>query len=97
MPGHHEDASFAAPEPAPSGNAFTRSWLIGTADRMLKSFAASLVLLLGGGTAGLNVLHVDWQQALGTAAGAAVLAVLFSVASAPIGEPGTTSLLPGGR
>jgi Putative lactococcus lactis phage r1t holin len=97
VPGHHEDASFAAPDPVPSPPVFTRSWLIGTADRALKSFASSLVLLLGGGTIGLNILHVDWQQALGTAAGAAVLAVLFSVASAPIGEPGTTSLLPGGR
>jgi hypothetical protein len=97
VPGHHEDASFAAPDPVPSSNTFTKAWAIGAVDRALKSFAASLVLLLGGGTAGLNVLHVDWQQALGTAAGAAVLAVLFSVASAPIGEPGTTSLLPGGR
>jgi hypothetical protein len=97
VPGHHEDASFAAPEPAPSSNAFTKAWAIGAVDRALKSFASSLVLLLGGGTTGLNILHVDWQEALGTAAGAAVLAVLFSVASAPIGEPGTTSLLPGGR
>jgi hypothetical protein len=103
MSGSHEDASFAAPDPVPvspptsGGDVFTRSWLIGTADRALKSFAASLILLLGGGTTGLNILHVDWQQALDTAAGAAVLAILFAAASAPLGDPGTTSLLPGGR
>jgi hypothetical protein len=94
--GQHEDSSFTAPEPA-SGNAFTKAWAIGTADRALKSFAASLLLLLGGGTVGLNLLQVDWLQALGTAAGTTVISVLFSVASAPVGEPGTTSLLPGGR
>ncbi len=94
MAGLHEDASFALPAP---GNPYTQAWLIGAADRALKSFATSLAILLGGGQTGLDLLHIDWRAALLTAAGTAVASVLTSVISAPIGDPGTTSLLPGGR
>lgn len=92
--GQHEKLDAVAPA---AGNPYNKAWAIGTADRALKSFAATLIVLLGGGTAALNVLHIDWQAALGTAAGATLVSVLFSAASAPLGESGTTSLLPGGR
>lgn len=96
--GQHEKLEAVVPAPpAAGGNPFTKAWAIGTADRALKSFAATLIVLLGGGTTALNILNVDWQAALGSAAGATLLSLLFSAASAPLGETGTTSLLPGGR
>jgi r1t holin len=68
----------------------------GAFDRAIKSFAHAL-LLLWGGDAAFNLFDVDVPQALGLAAGAAVLSLLTSIVSSPIGEPGTTSMLPGGR
>lgn len=47
-------------------------------ERALMAFAASLVALLGSGV--VNILEVPWQDALATAAGAALIAVLGSVA-----------------
>ena len=72
---------------------FTRAWLIGTGEIAVKSFAASLLSLLGAGT--LNVLHIAWPTALGTAAGAALLSVLGSLASAPMGAKGTNFITSG--
>lgn len=92
MSGHHE----AAVPPA-AGNPYTKAWAIGMADRALKSFAGALLVLLGGGTTVLDLFQINWQASLGSAAGAALLSILFSAASAPLGEAGTTSLLPGGR
>lgn len=97
MAEHGQHEKLDAPAPSAAGSPYTKAWAIGTADRALKSFAATLIVLLGGSTAVLNVLHVDWKAALGSAAGATLLSVLFSAASAPLGEAGTTSLLPGGK
>lgn len=47
-------------------------------ERAVVAFAASLVALLGSGV--VNILEVPWQDALATAAGAALVAVLASVA-----------------
>lgn len=74
----------------------TQAFWIGLVDRAVKSFAQSLVVLWGA-DAGFNVLHVSWPGALGVAAGAALLSALTSLASAPLGETGTTSFLPGGH
>ena len=68
-------------------------WL-GVADRAVKSFAQAL-LLLWGADAGFNLLAVDIPSALGIAAGAAVLSVLTSLVSLPIGDRGSPSVLPG--
>lgn len=76
---------------------FTHAWVMGTLDRALKTFAQTLIVLLGGGTAGLDLLQVDWVGALAGAGGAVVLSVLSSVVSAGIGDGGTTSALPGGK
>lgn len=75
--------------------ASTAFWT-GAFDRAMKSFAQAL-LLLWGADEGLNLLDIDIVPSLGVAAGAAVLSLLTSIVSAPVGEPGTTSLLPGGR
>ena len=74
----------------------TASFWIGTVDRAVKSFAQAL-LLLWGADAGFNVLHVTVPGALGVAAGAFVLSILTSLVSAPSGDKGTTSFLPGGN
>jgi hypothetical protein len=74
---------------------FTRAWAVGTAELAGVAFATTAVSLLGAGT--FNVLTVSWPTLLGTAAGAAVLSVLKSIASAPLGDPGTNFLTPGGR
>lgn len=68
----------------------------GALDRAIKSFAHAL-LLLWGADEGFNIIEVQLLPSLGLAAGAAVLSLLTSIVSAPVGEPGTTSLLPGGR
>lgn len=74
----------------------TASFWIGTVDRAVKSFAQAL-LLLWGADQGLNILEVDFMGALGFALGALVLSVLTSLVSAPAGDTGTTSFLPGGN
>ena len=93
MMGRHEARSDSR-EGAPvfTSAAFWR----GAADRAVKS-AAQTLLLLWGADAGFSVLTIDVPAALGVAAGAAVLSVLTSVVSAPAGDAGTTSLIPGGN
>lgn len=68
----------------------------GAFDRAIKSFAQAL-LLLWGADEGFNLLEIQFTSQLGVAAGAAVLSLLTSIVSAPIGESQTTSMLPGGR
>lgn len=72
----------------------TASYWTGVVDRAVKSFAQQL-LVLWGADAGLDILHVDWATALGLAGGAAVLSLLTSIVSAPMGDRGTTAFLPG--
>jgi len=74
----------------------TTAFWIGAIDRAVKSFAQAL-LLLWGADAAFNIVEVDIKGALGVAAGAVVLSLLTSLVSAPIGEVGTTSFLPGGH
>ncbi len=74
----------------------TQAFWVGVVDRAVKSFAQAL-LLLWGADAGFNIVEVDLPGALGVAAGAAVLSLLTSLVSAPVGENGTTSFLPGGH
>lgn len=74
----------------------TAGFWVGAFDRAIKSFAQAL-LLLWGADAGLNLLDVNFVQALGVGAGALVLSLLTSIVSAPVGDDGTTSLLRGGQ
>jgi hypothetical protein len=64
------------------------------AERCAKTAAQSLLAVWGVGV--LNLLQVDWTSALGVAGGAAVLSVLTSIVSLPVGAPGSPSLLSGG-
>lgn len=72
----------------------TRAFWIGALDRMIKAVAINLVATIG--SKQLNLIGVDWTVIAGIAGGAAVLSLLASIASAPIGDRGTTSMLPGG-
>jgi hypothetical protein len=71
----------------------TAAFWRGAADRAVKSSAQTL-LLLWSADAGFNVLQVEPLPAAGVALGAAVLSLLTSIVSAPVGDQGTTSLLP---
>jgi len=69
---------------------FTKAFLLATLERSIKTFAQTLVAVLGVGF--LDILKTDWVQSLSVAAGAAVLSILTSVASAEIGKMGGPSL-----
>lgn len=71
---------------------FTLQFWQSALERAVKTFAQALVAVLGAGTFG--VLDAPWTTALSAAALAAVLSVLTSVMSAPVGEPGTPSVVP---
>lgn len=69
---------------------FTKAFLQATLERAVKTWAQALVALLGAGA--FNVLKVEWQEALATSAGAALISVLTSIASAQFGSTGGPSL-----
>ena len=68
-----------------------RFWQLAS-ERAVKTFAQSLLAIFS--ATGVGLLTVPWMTALSTAGMAAVLSVLTSMASAPVGEPDTPSLLP---
>jgi hypothetical protein len=73
---------------------FNIQWLRDATERALKSAAQAIVLALGA-SQGFDLFSADWQNVAGIAAGAAVLSVLTSVISAPLGAKGSASLLSG--
>jgi hypothetical protein len=80
-----------------SSSLFTQSWLIGTLDRALGTFLVSVVALIGLGQPGFDLFHVDWKTALAASLSATILTIVKSFIAPFVGDPGTTSLLPGGR
>ena len=62
-----------------------------TAERAVKTFAQTLMALLGAGQAGL--MDADWAVALSTAGMATLLSVLSSVGSTRVGESSDPSAL----
>ena len=65
------------------------------AERAVKSAAQAPLLALGlSDTGPLNAFELDLGLGAGFAAGGALISVLTSLASAPIGEGGTASVLP---
>jgi hypothetical protein len=74
---------------------FTRSFWADTAERACKSAAQTPLLGLALSDVGpVDAFGIDWKLAGGFAIGGAVLSVLTSVASAPIGQTDSASLLP---
>ncbi|MDO4243814.1 MAG: holin [Actinomyces sp.] len=57
--------------------AYTKTWAAGAAERALKTAAQTLAALV---VPGAVIWELDWAQALGVTATAAVLSVLTSVA-----------------
>ena len=56
---------------------FSRTWLYGTLERAIKTFAQSLIAVLLAGTV---LWEQDWVSALGVAGTATLLSVLTSIA-----------------
>jgi hypothetical protein len=61
------------------------------AERAVKTFAQSLVALIGAGA--VNIVLLDWPDIFGISATAALVSVLTSVVSLPIGDNGSASLV----
>ena len=63
-------------------------------ERAGKTAAEAALLALGSENAShLNALTVNWYPVLGFGLGGAILSVLFSLASVPVGQPGSPSLV----
>lgn len=71
---------------------FTRRFWIESLERAAKSAAQAVIGLYP--LDKLDVLQADWRLALGVAGGGALLSLLMSVVSAPIGEPNDPSMVP---
>lgn len=70
---------------------FTKSFWKSAAERAIKTVAQALIAVIAATT--FDWFTADWQAIAGTAATAGVLSLLSSIASAGIGDRGTTSLM----
>lgn len=71
----------------------SKSFWVSAAERMVKSFAQTALVLWPVGDDLLHLYDIDWKTALLTAGMAAVASVLTSVVSGPIGPDGSPSLV----
>lgn len=65
------------------------SFYLSAFERALKTAAQTAVVLIGADS--FDVITADWAALVSLSAGAAIVSVLTSVASLPVGEPGTPS------
>jgi ABC-type enterochelin transport system permease subunit len=70
---------------------FTALFWAATGERALKTAAQVVVAFFGADV--VNAFSVDYSRVAGIALGAAVVSVLTSIISAPVGEKGTPSLV----
>lgn len=63
------------------------------AERAAKTAAQTLVVVWGGLDGLLDVFAIDWSSGIGVAVGGALLSLVTSVASAPVGDNGSPSLV----
>lgn len=70
---------------------FTKEFWLEASERALKTFAQTLLALLG--AVSFNVFTADWQTLIGVSLGAAVLSYATSIVSAEIGDYGKPSLV----
>lgn len=68
-----------------------KQFILDTLERAVKTFAQTLVALLGAGA--VDILHTDWKARLSVSAGASVISLLTSIASYPVGTKGNASLV----
>jgi len=71
---------------------FTKSFLLQLAERAIKTFAQTLVALAGASQ--MDWLNLDWQHLTATAAIAAGLSALSSIASNRVGPIDSPSIVP---
>ena len=71
---------------------FTKSFLLQLAERAVKTFAQTLVALAGASQ--MDWLNLDWQHLTATAAIAAGLSALSSIASNRVGPIDSPSIVP---
>ena len=72
---------------------YTKLFWKDAVERAIKTIAQTLVTLFFTSDAVFNILTVDWQQALGVAAGAGFLSILMSIGSAAKSGTDTASLV----
>ena len=70
---------------------FNKRFALDAAERAGKTAAQTAVALIGTGAVG--VIDVDWQNVASVSAVAAVVSLLTSIASNPVGDPGTASVV----
>jgi hypothetical protein len=75
--------------PADMGRTYGRNFWRQTIERAVKTAAQAIGLVLVGD--GANVLTLDWQLVGGSALTGAVLSIVTSIATAPVGEPDSPS------
>jgi hypothetical protein len=69
----------------------TKKFGLDALERSVKTFAQSLVALIGAGA--VNIVLLDWPDMLGVSATAALVSLLTSVVSLPVGNNGSASLV----
>lgn len=67
---------------------FTRTWVRDTAERVIRTFAATLAAFFVGD---ITVINVDYTRALGLSGTAALVTLLLSVAAGSAGVRGTAA------
>lgn len=76
-----------------------KQFWIASAERAIKTFVQALIAAFGvgqvSGAVGVDVAAIDWRGALSLAFSAALLSVLMSVGSGPIGAANSPSILAG--
>ncbi|MCW2701474.1 MAG: putative phage protein [Blastococcus sp.] len=68
----------------PAQSLFSRAFLAATAERAVRSFAASLASLLT--ASGAGILDIDWGEKFSVAAMAALVTVLFAIGGGTFGK-----------
>jgi hypothetical protein len=71
---------------------FTTKFWADAAERAVKTIAQALLALFVVGDQVFNILSVNWNQALGVAAGAGVISILMSIVSAGVTSSDSASL-----
>lgn len=69
----------------------SKSFWIDAAERAVKTAAQTAVAMLGTGMVG--IIDVDWQNVASVSAVAAVVSLLTSIASNPVGDRGTAAVV----
>ncbi len=85
---------MSIPVPAPTGRSYlaTGAFWGGAMERCVKTIAQSLLALLTVDAA-TSVFNLDFKMAAGVALTAGAVSLLTSVVSAPIGPPGSPSMV----